>query len=175
MGCNLDCALFFGYDIGGPSDEDGYKMFGTRDRDTYTYTWPEWVKSIDPDEEEGEPDDLSGDIEDELLRKLTDFEVIDWNYEGDNPRPDDYYTRLREAKKELGFEFDTYGTDGSSGTVFGFCLAQGDWGVQVIEPSQLEGIPFNLMRLKLRRALTHLGIAEEDQPDPKLMLISSYF
>lgn len=174
MGANLDCALFFGYDIGGHDTEEGEQMFATYNAETYTHTWPEWVKSIDPDEEDW-PDDLSGDIEDVLLTKMTDFEVIDWDYTGSDPRPDDYYTRLRDAKKELGFEFDTYGTDGNSGTVFGFCLAQGDWGVQVVEPSKLTGIPFNLMRLQLRRALTHLGIAEEDQPDPKLMLISSYF
>lgn len=170
MSMSLDCSLFFGYDVGGSDSKwniDGYGY----DEETDTYNWPEWVKLYLGDDQ---PNDLTDDMIDFLLPKMAGFEVIHWDYTGTDPRPADYYKQYHEAKERLGFSADVYGTDGYSGTVFGYEILSGDYGLKALDSAKLDDIDFGAMEERLGDALRYLGITFTDQPEPRLLLLSSY-
>jgi hypothetical protein len=176
MGRSLSTKLVYGYDLGGESDDDGWRFnnkpvvysAGT----PYEYTvqtteWPAWVH-LDGDEEN--PGDFIDQANDRLVREIAKFTE---EYTADSG----YFERRNAAKKLSGLDildFELYGVSEYTAWAFGVDLG-GDYAIHPVDVTKL--LPVELAKYDkiLRRALEALEIKPTGQPVPRLMSLASYF
>lgn len=171
MGRYLGAELIYGYNIG--SAEDGWNFSELQAGAESKVPWPAWVKK---DNYEGDgPEDLITQIIDRLLKCMGGFETIDWDYIGEDPRPQDYYQAMSDAEKKLGITYDMYGLEGWSGYILGYKLLESSGACEEVDLVDLGIYDYKAMSHKLKNATSYLSLHPYDQPEPKLYMIASYF